>query len=224
MATITQKFMRQARAYDVRVLGRGRRGWGSAHPWSYGKRRFTHRHFLLPKRPAGTLWFHITVTHDDGPKRLDFIEDMRETERIGDARFNSGFSYNLGWDLKTGMVGVGQALDAKGTHTVMNKTVKGYSYDQNGVALAIAGIGYPGDLPTDEAITELVKVIGSLILVRALTADFDFNPHRMAAYKDCPTQALVDIMHKVEVRAKRMATIEAKRRGIKLAYQYQSNR
>lgn len=218
MRNVNRALLREVRRHDTQVLTR--RQWGSKHQRLYQLRRVIKRHFVLPKRPVGTLWFHITVTPDTGLSRLSFKHDMQTVERVGYVRFKTGFPYNFGWDLRTGMIGVGMPLDAKGAHTVMNKTVVGYSYDQNGVALAIAGIGNVGDKPTDEAITELVKLVGSLILSRVLTYDFDFNPHSMAAYKDCPTDPLRDIMPNVLRRAKRMARLESKRRGIKLAYQY----
>jgi hypothetical protein len=57
--------------------------------------------------------------------------------RIGMERFGSGVSYNFLVHMQTGEVAVGQPLDAKGTHTLNEKRVPGYSYDQNLVARAI---------------------------------------------------------------------------------------
>src|SRR5690242_6156025 len=113
MATITQKFVKRARARGVTVYGRPQ--WGANYENIYRKRCVINRH---AKFPSDTLVHHITVTHDTGLKRENFFEDVRTVEQIGFDRFDSGMSYNLLVDMHTGEVAVGQPLQAKGTHTV----------------------------------------------------------------------------------------------------------
>lgn len=171
------------------------------HKRTYWLRRVTRKHKLLPKKPADTLVAHITVTRDDGPSVADFKADMREVERIGWERFQSGVSYNFCIDFKTGQVGIGQALDAKGTHTINDKDVPGFSYDQNAVALAISFIGMPGDKLTSLAISKTAKLIATLIDCKALTPTFDFVPHSLFAYKDCPTDNVRENMELIKKTA-----------------------
>lgn len=201
--TITAKAVRRMRTeYGVTVLER--RQW-TLNPFSlavYGTRRRTRAHFLLPDKPADTLWAHITVTYNYSngkPKSLKQI--AREVHQIGMSRFESGISYNLLLHPTTGIVALGQALDAKGTHTVNDKRIPGYSYDQNGVSLAVAVVGMPGDVLSDKAFESFAKIIAALIDVGALTEGFDFNPHSMVAYKDCPTNAVRDRLPAIRERA-----------------------
>jgi hypothetical protein len=195
----TTKFSREARRLGVTVLNRS--DWGAKHQDVYAWRRDNKPHRIIPKGPVDTLWGHISVTFDDGVLTGDFKADMREIERIGYERFKSGFSYNLGIDFKTGMVGIGQPFDAKGTHTVNDKNVPNYSYDQNAVSLAIAFIGMPGNKVSKKSEDSLVNVIVALILSGNLTEHFDFNPHSMVAFKDCPTDAVRSIMPRVKKKA-----------------------
>lgn len=179
MTSITQRVVDNARGKGVKVIGRA--GWGNTSTIYQWRRRF-RKH---APNPSDTLWFHITVTRREGIRK-----DMRTLHRIGMQRFGSGVSYNFCIDMKTGEVGLGQALDAKGTHTVNNKRIDGYSYDQNRVSHAIAFIGMPGDELSPAAIKSAAKLIASMTEERALTQDPDFNPHSMVAWKDCPTDAV----------------------------------
>ena len=133
---------------------------------------------------------------------------MQTVERIGYERFKYGFSYNFGWDMKTGMFGCGMPLAAKGTHTVNVKRIPGFSYDQNAVAIAIAAVGNPGDTVTPRAKRRLVKFIVALIEAGALTETFDIMPHSAFAAKDCPTDAVRNIM----VGVRNEALLDVKRR------------
>lgn len=180
----------RARKAGVRVVGQGWRGWRSKYRWVYARRLITHKHFLLPGKPVDTVVMHITVTNRTG----NFRKDMQTVERIGYERFKSGFSYNIGWDMKTGTIGIGMPLGAKGTHTVNDKKVPGFSRDQNGMAIAIAAIGMPGDIPTDQAVAKLATYIACLRRQEVVTGDFDFEPHSLFAYKDCPTDAIRKVM------------------------------
>lgn len=181
--TITQRVVRTAREkYGVTVYTRA--AWGSTAQSIYANRRRTRP---VRVRKADTIVFHVTVTRDDGDSKQDFFADMREVERIGVERFGSGVSYNFCIDMKTGEVGVGQPLDAKGTHTVNNKGVKGYSHDQNHAARAIAAIGMPGDKLSDKSIRAYAGLIAAMMDEGAVTTSPDAVPHSLFAAKDCPT-------------------------------------
>ena len=195
----TRRFLREARA--LRVPVQTRRQWGSVEGRTYALRLITRHHFLLPKKPVDTIWQHISVTVDDGTLKGDFFNDMKELERIGKARFGSGMSYNIGWDMQTGMVGLGMPFSAKGTHTVNYKKIPRFSYDQNGVAIAIVAIGVPGNRVSDRAKGLLIKTIAALILSGIVTSDPDYEPHSLVAAKDCPTDALREIMPEVLAEA-----------------------
>lgn len=199
MATITQRFVKRARARGVTVYTRQQ--WGARFETIYRKRCIIKRHH---KFPSDTLVNHITVTHDTGLKRLDFFEDVRTVEQIGFDRFGSGMSYNLLIDMQTGECAVGQPLQAKGTHTVNDKHVPGFSFDQNYVALAIACVGMPGEQLSSKAMTAMSKVIASLMDIGALTRTADYVPHSLFAFKDCPTDAVRDNMPAIFREAQRL--------------------
>lgn len=202
MPSITRRFVKRARAYGVTV--HDRRDWGNRSP-VYAWRRINRRHAQIPKRPTDTLVQHITVTHDDGPTKADFRADMRELHAIGMSRFGTGVSYNLAWDMETGEIGLGQALDAAGAHTLNDKNVPNYSENLNYYALAIAAIGMPGKKPSNRAVENLARVVAALIDVGALTPGHDYVPHSLFAFKDCPTDAVRDVMPRVNKRARELA-------------------
>lgn len=182
--TLDARVRRNASKRGVVILTH--KQWGSKLVALYQKRLITHP---VTAKMADTLWQHITVTRDDGTLPGDFRSDMQEVERIGAERFGSGFSYNFGIDMQTGMVGQGQLLLAKGTHTVNDKGIPGYSYNQNLVSRAIAWIGMPGDQISDAAKESAAQLIAAMIDEGALTDDPDYNPHSLVAAKDCPTNA-----------------------------------
>lgn len=213
--TITQRFVRHARDHGLRV--RERHEWGSDpdprhhnlpadvafdrnNPPAnvYQWRRANRPHHLLPLHPVDTLWQHITVTFDTGPLVGDFNADMRTVERIGFERFGAGFSYNLAVDMDSGMVGIGQPFDAKGTHTIMEVPREGFSFDQNFVSLGAAFLGMPGKVPSANAVLAMGLVIQSLIEIDALRPGFDYKPHRWAnPGKTCPTDPVVAAMPRI---------------------------
>lgn len=178
------RVVRNARKRGCVVLTR--KQWGSLYPHIYKERRKTHP---VTVREADTLWQHITVTFDTGVLIGDFKTDMRTIERIGVERFGSGFSYNAAIDMRTGMIGMGQDFLTKGTHTVNNKSVPGFSYDQNAVARALAFLGMPGDKVSFEAREATAQFIAAMIDEGALTLGFDYVPHSLVAPKECPTAA-----------------------------------
>lgn len=207
--SVTSRVVKNARARGVIVLSRS--AWGSSSALRvdgrnvYAWRRDHKPHGRIPHRPADTLWQHITVTRDTGDLRGDFKRDMRTVERIGWERFHSGFSYSFGIDPKTGMVGVGMPLDAKGTHTVNTKRVPGFSYDQNAVSLALAWVGMPGMRPSDRAVLAAGRLVAALIDEGALTLGHDYEPHSLVAWKDCPTDAGRAVMPEINRLGRKLA-------------------
>lgn len=193
--TITQRVVRNARRRGVVVLSR--RQWGSKLPHVYAWRRI----FRRAKSPADTIVQHITVTTPSG----DFKADCRTVEAIGQSRFGSGVSYNWLVDMRTGHVAVGQPLDAKGTHTLNDKGVPGYSFDQNLVARAIAVIGQPGTPLSRDAKLAITRLIAAMMDEGAVTKDPDYDPHSKFAWKDCPCDATRDEMPDIIRGAKRLA-------------------
>jgi hypothetical protein len=187
---------RLSKVYGLDV--RTRSQWGTQHRAVYFTRLITRP----AKVPADTVVGHITVTFDDGKFTGDFDSDMREVERIGWSRFGSGVSYNICVDKLTGMVGIGQNLRAKGTHTINEKHFRDWGFDQNFWARAIAWIGMPGNDLSDKALESFAKVIACMMDTGHVTADPDFLPHSVFTWKDCPTDALRREMPGILSRAK----------------------
>ena len=217
MPTPTQTMVRAARRRGATVLTH--RQWGSRELRTYASRRIATRRGVWPgfKLKADTLVLHITVTFDSGELRGDFKADMQTVERIGKERSGSGISYNACVDMATGMAGVGQPLDSKGTHTVNDKAVPGYSRDQNLVARAIACLGMPGALLSDAALETIVDLMVGMWEAGALTDDPDVVPHSLFAYKDCPTTAVRDripeIRRRYRARIQRATTTTTTRKA-----------
>jgi len=196
----------------VKVLTR--RQWGSKYAATYRARRKLTKAGQWPGfiLVVDTVAQHITVTFDSGELTGDFKIDMQTIERIGQQRFNSGVSYNFVIDMKTGMVGVGQPLDSKGTHTVNDFGKKGYSHDQNLKARAIAFMGMPGDKVYPAAEKALVNLLVAMWECGYITKDFDYQPHSFFTAKDCPTSAVREIMPRVREKvARHIRNIEAER-------------
>lgn len=104
--------------------------------------------------------------------------------------------------MTTGEIAVGQPLDAKGAHTLNDKRVLGFSYDQNAVARAIAGIGQPGTKFSKQAIINRAKLVAAMQDVGAMTEDPDSLPHSFFAYKDCPCDPMRDAIPEVMALAR----------------------
>ena len=194
-ANLQARVVRNARQRGATVLTRAQ--WGSQYPEVY---RWRTRNRRVTRILADTLVNHITVTFDTGPLTGDFKRDMRTVERIGYERFKTGFSYNFGIDPTTGMIGVGMPLVAAGSHTINEKGVPGYSYNQNYVARAFAWVGMPGMVPTARAKEAAADLICAMIEEDALTRGHDFLPHSFFAAKDCPTQPGRDAMPEIHRR------------------------
>lgn len=200
MTTPTQQMVHAARRRGVRMLTHDQ--WGSKEKATYAARRKLTREGKWPgfETKVDTVVLHITVTFDSGELVGDFKKDMQTVERIGKERFNSGFSYNVGIDMQTGMAGVGQPMDSKGTHTVNDKGVKGFSKDQNLVARAIAFVGMPGDRISFAAIETTVDILMAMWETGQITDDPDILPHSFFAEKDCPTKAIRDVIPLIQKR------------------------
>lgn len=191
--TLQRRVVRNLRARGVRV--QTRRQWGSKYPHVYAWRLIWRR---VARVVADTLVQHITVTFDSGTLVGDFRKDMQTIERIGYERFRSGFSYNFAVDMETGMIGMGMPLLAKGTHTVNDKRIPGFSHDQNAVARAVAMIGMPGKVPSERCIEATAHLFAALMEEGALTNDPDYVPHAMFAYKSCPTPQVIAVMPRIK--------------------------
>jgi hypothetical protein len=205
--TLTDRVVARMRSLGLEVLTHEQ--WGSAHRELYAQR--------LASRPvrvkrSDTFVGHISVTRDDGPLRGNFVADMREVERIGFDRFGSGFSYNFGVDNDGGRVGVGMPLLAKGTHTVNDKGVGDYTYDQNHAARAAAWLAMPGTKLSAGARRAFVVIEASMILEGALTESPDVLPHSFFAAKDCPTDALRSQLGPINREA--LALVREVRKGV----------
>lgn len=184
--TITSKVVRNARKRGVTVLTH--RQWGSTQRRTYSSRKAMTKRGVWGtfRYKADTVVQHITVTPPPPPGRAEFAAACRLVERIGMDRFSSGVSYNFLVDMRTGMVAVGQPLDSKGTHTVNDKGVPNYSHDQNLVARAIAVIGMPDTKLSDKAADAISELLGAMVDEGAITEGFDYVPHSLFAWKDCP--------------------------------------
>jgi hypothetical protein len=199
MPTVTTKVVREARKLGCVVYNH--RQWGSKHRLVYAWRRKFRPHKLLPKNPVDTIWQHITVTWRTG----DFKADVREVERIGWERFDTGVSYNFLVDMRTGEIAVGMPLDAKGAHTLNDKEVRGFSYNQNYVSVAIAVIGMPGHQLHEVAKLAITRLIAAMMIQGVVTRDPDYVPHSLVAYKDCPCDPTRNEMGDILKGAKRLA-------------------
>lgn len=203
MVSPTERVVRRARKRGVTILTR--KQWGTQHEALYQERRRLTREGVWGEFAfkADTLVQHITVTFDTGVLRGNFIDDMQTVERIGFDRFKSGFSYNFGVDPITGMAGVGMPLDAKGTHTINDKNMPGFSKDQNLKARAIAIVGMPGVKVSDDCVWTISQLAISMVIEDQLTPGHDYLPHSFFTEKDCPTQNMRDRMPEIERRVHR---------------------
>lgn len=187
MRTLVQNNLRQWRIrYYLRRRGvkvYTRRQWGSQFPEVY---RWRRQFKPVTADPADTVVQHITVTFDSGPLRGIFFSDVQLIEQIGFERFGSGISYNAVVDMFTGAIAEGQPLDAKGTHTINNKGLEGFSFDQNAVARAIAVLGMPDTPLTPKAERSIVLLLRAWVKFGAITEGFDYLPHSAFTAKDCP--------------------------------------
>lgn len=196
MATITTRVIRNARRHGVTVYTRRQcRIFSPVYQW---RRRF-RRHAPMP---SDTCWQHISVTNPARIKR-----DARILHRIGMERFGSGISYNFAVDMSDGKVALGQSLDAKGTHTINDKRISGYSYDQNLVSHAIVVVGMPGTQLSRAAERSIVKLLAAMVDEGALTKGFDYNPHSMVAAKDCPCNETRNRMDEIRQQVRKEVTV-----------------
>lgn len=164
--------------------------WGAEHEGVY----LTRREIRPALQPADTVVQHITVTLDHGPLKGDFIEDMKTIERIGYERFKTGISYNWVVDMTTGWIGQGAYLDAQGAHTLNDKGIHGYSFNQNKMARAIAVLGMPTTKLSKQAEESITDILVAMWRVGAITYRPDYVPHSLFAAKDCPCDATRDRM------------------------------
>jgi hypothetical protein len=191
--TPTQRVVADLRRNGHTVYTRGQ--WGSVAGPVYAFRR----KFKKALVPCSTVVQHITVTH---PKPIK--EAAREIERIGLQRFGSGVSYNFLVHMTTGEIAIGQPLDAKGTHTINDKKVSGYSFDQNTHARAIAVLGMPETPLCDKAAAAIAAILAALVREGVVTKEFDYDPHSKFAFKDCPCNSTRDRMASIKTNARKL--------------------
>lgn len=154
----------------------------------------TRREIRPAHTPADTVVQHITVTLDHGPLRGDFIEDMKTIERIGWERFKTGISYNWVVDMATGEIGQGAYLDAQGAHTLNEKGVAGFQFNQNRMARAIAVMGLEKTPLSKLAEESIVDILVAMYRGGAITAEPDYLPHNFFTEKGCPCPNTQDRM------------------------------
>lgn len=189
---VNKRVMQELRAVaSVPVLSH--KQWEAEYEGVYLTRRETRP----AHQPADTVVQHITVTLDHGPLVGDFIEDMKTIERIGYERFKTGISYNWVVDMTTGQIGQGAYLDAQGAHTLNDKGVHGYSYNQNEWARAIAVMGMPETKLSKLAKESIADILVAMWRVGAITHRPDYVPHSMFAAKDCPCDATREAMPEI---------------------------
>lgn len=210
MATITQKALRRMRKrYGLKVYGRTEWTKDPRALALYALRRKTRPHGRLPNNPVDTLWAHISVTFlESNGRKKSMPEIARDIHSIGMQRFGSGTSYNLLLHPFTGEVSLGQAFDAAGAHTLNDKGIRGYSFNQNYVSLAVCTVGMPGIELSKDAVYSFAAIYASLQDVGAMTPAPDFNPHSLVAAKDCPTDGVRDRMQDIERLAKQLRTMK----------------
>lgn len=197
----TSRVLRNARKRGLTVYSRRQWGAGFRNLAVYQWRRVNRRHNLIPKKPVDTVVQHITVTHRTG----DFKRDMRTLHDIGVSRFGSGVSYNWVVDMVTGKIGLGQSLDAAGTHTINDKNMPGFSKNQNYVAIAIAVLGVEEDHLSPVAKLAIAELIAAHVDEGYVTKGFDYLPHSFFAAKDCPCDSTRSAMVDIRKGALRLA-------------------
>lgn len=173
--------------------------WGTRHAELYAERLETHP---FPGK-AKCLFGHITVTFDTGMLTGDFYKDMRTVERIGYERFGSGFSYNWAIDFRSGLIGEGQPLGATGTHTVNVKNVPGFPHNLNKYGHAVAMLGMPGDIPSED----FHRAFAAIMRAEAdegWLSEYIAYPHSKFAYKKCPTAPVANKLPLLPAMAKSM--------------------
>lgn len=200
----TARVAQRLRSQGFTVYNRSQ--WGSKHGALYDRMREVRPVNL----PVNTAWQHITVTFDTGRLPGPFKADVRRLEDIGMQRFGWGISYNWIVDQRTGHIAIGVPVDAAGTHTVNRKGIPGFSYDQNRVSVSIAWLGMPGDPISDNCVDSIEALLIAMFRenvlefrdIRGNDEHFDYGPHSLVAAKECPTQAMRNLMPGIERRVR----------------------
>lgn len=202
--SITSRVIRNARRRGVKIYGR--RAWRCPNKGVYAWRRVFRKHKRVK---SDTLWQHMSVTHVEPIRKA-----MRTLHRIGMERFGSGVSYNFAIHPHTGQVGLGQSLDAAGTHTLNDKGLHNFSFNQNYVAHAFCLIGMPGERAKIAAVEAMGKLMAAMYEEGALTIDPDYEPHNLVAWKSCPDsfQPVMDDVWKVFGREIRNPSVVVRKR------------
>lgn len=179
--------------YEVRT----RKQWGSAHADVYAYRLRTKPVDF----PVDHMFAHITVTSQNGD------EGARQVEDIGMDRFGSGVSYQWLVDHETHAIYEGQPLAAKGTHTVNDKKVPGFPVPPeslNYVGHAVAFMGVPGDEFCGECAELFAAIMAASKIEGVVREEARYLPHSMFAAKECPTEAIREMLPIIHREASRM--------------------
>lgn len=156
--------------------------WGSPRQadGAYARRGRSHP---MPPAPAKYHFLHLTVTSD-----TDTVQQgkagARQIERYG---YSSPpmVSYQ---DLITNEARYfqGQDYGTKGTHTVNDKSIRGFAHNLNLEGYALALMQNVGDKVTDEQVHLAAMVFAARELTGWVRRGAPIYPHRKFAWKACP--------------------------------------
>lgn len=178
----------------IRLLRRSGTTYQTRRQWGARYRASLNRFYP----PGEYLFLHISVTHKTG----SHATRMRVIERIGVERFTrTHFSYN---DVvfEDGSIYQGQPRRRKGAHTINDKNVPGYPHDLNAHGHALVLPQMPDDPVTEAQIDSAARWAAAMVLSGRSTAD-EILPHRMFAYKDCPSDPAVAALPEINRRFRR---------------------
>lgn len=174
------------------VVCQSRKQWGSARLDAYIKRRRTH-----PMRftPAKYHFLHITVT-PDSDTMVQGRAGARKVESYGYTN-PPMVSYQ---DLITneGRYFQGQDYGNKGTHTVNDKNVSGFSKDLNQEGYALALMQNINDPVTEVQVQLAAMVFAARELSGWVRRGAPVYPHRKFAAKSCPGDRAMVHLKKIE--------------------------
>lgn len=165
--------------------------WGSARLGDYIKRRITHP---MPKGPAKYHFVHITVTSD-----TDSVKEGKAGARQIEGYGLSTPPMCSYQEMVTNEAKYfqGQDYGTKGTHTVNDRKVKGFSRDLNLEGYALAIMQNVDDEVTDEQIILVAKVLAARELCGFVKRGAPVYPHRKFAYKACPGDKMVAALSRI---------------------------
>jgi hypothetical protein len=142
-----------------------------------------------PVRRAEWLFLHIAVVDDPSDLIGDEDDVMRNIERIGQARFGIGCSYNAA-AFDTGRLYEAQPLRRRGAHTVNDKPNPAFPVGSlNHLARALVLPQDVDDEVTDQQIDAAAKWGAALIRAGFAAPHAQWFGHRDVTAKSCPGPA-----------------------------------